>query len=195
MKFGLVEEGELWRAVKAIYGLRVAPRAWGTERDDNFRVMPIDIEGVPHRLRQSAVDPAVWSVLERKTTVVDAYDRAVGYLLVYVDDLLIVGPPSVVTGVEATLLGTWKCTVNPHISCKMPGSLHYLGLSIVARHDGFILHQMDYVQELLGKWGMAESRGCMSIDAEAEVEAAEVEDLNSSEPALADVRLAQRMGG
>ena len=43
--------------------------------------------------------------------------------------------------------------------------------------------------------GMADSRGCMSIDAEPEVEEAEVEDLNSSEPALADVKLAQRMGG
>ena len=195
VKFGLVEEGELWRAVMAIYGLRVAPRAWGTERDDNFRAMVIDIEDVPHQLRQSAVDPAVWAVIELKADIIEAHVRAAGYLLVYVDDLLTVGPASVVTGVEAALLGTWKCTVNPHISCKQPGSLHYLGLTFVARHDGFLLHQVDYVQELLAKWGMAEARGCLSIDAEPEAEEQEVEDLSSSEPALADVRLAQRMGG
>ena len=29
---GLIEEGEVWRAVRAIYGLRVSPRAWAMAR-------------------------------------------------------------------------------------------------------------------------------------------------------------------
>ena len=33
VRLGLVKEGELWVLQKAVYGLRIAPRAWGTERD------------------------------------------------------------------------------------------------------------------------------------------------------------------
>ena len=190
IKFGLVKENTLWRAIKAIYGLRVAPRAWGDERDENFRVVVIDIEAVPHKLRQSMVDPAVWSVVKLEAVLVDAHDSAVGYLLVYVDDCLILGPPAVVKAVEETLLQTWACTTHPHISFQFPGELHYLGLTLVARHDCFVLHQKEYLQELLTKWGLEECRGCQCIDADAEEEAEEPE-----EPPLADVRMAQKMGG
>ena len=32
VEFGLVAPGTIWRAVKAIYGLRISPKAWGVEK-------------------------------------------------------------------------------------------------------------------------------------------------------------------
>ena len=37
VRLGLVPEGELWVLRKAVYGLRLAPRAWGTERDSKLK--------------------------------------------------------------------------------------------------------------------------------------------------------------
>ena len=34
VKYGLVDPNELWVAEKAIYGLRVSPKAWSDYRDD-----------------------------------------------------------------------------------------------------------------------------------------------------------------
>ena len=136
----------------------------------------------------------MWSLIKLEGTLVDAYEQAVGYLMVYVDDCLFQGPPEVVSVVETTLLRTWVCTTHQHISFKFPGALHDIGLTIEAWHDGFALHQKDYAQEFLEKCGMTESRGCTPIDAEEEEEE-EVENTDALEPALADVRLAQRMGG
>ena len=36
---GVVEPGELWHALRAIYGFREAPKAWGDHRDGELRKM------------------------------------------------------------------------------------------------------------------------------------------------------------
>eukprot|EP00959_Pyramimonas_sp_CCMP1952_P279014 5833594-Pyramimonas_sp.AAC.1 len=64
--YGLVPEGELWVAEKAIYGLRVSPKAWSDKRDADMKSLVVDIGGEPHVLRQSTADPAVWAVVPQQ---------------------------------------------------------------------------------------------------------------------------------
>ena len=63
VEFGLVAPGTIWRAVKAIYGLRISPKAWGVERDRQLRKMSIDVDGKKYIFHQSHIDPSVWTVV------------------------------------------------------------------------------------------------------------------------------------
>ena len=45
VRLGLVPEGTLWVLCKAVYSLRMAPRAWGTKRDS--RLKDIAWKGAP----------------------------------------------------------------------------------------------------------------------------------------------------
>ena len=63
VEFGLVPPGTVWRALKAMYGLRISPKAWGLERDKEFRKMPIKHGGHDYHFRQSVIDPSVWSII------------------------------------------------------------------------------------------------------------------------------------
>ena len=66
--FGLVQPGEIWRVHKAIYGLRVSPKAWGVERDAVLRRLTLASSGEAHHLRQSHIDPSVWTIVKGAIT-------------------------------------------------------------------------------------------------------------------------------
>ena len=82
-KLGLVPAGTLWTLRRAVYGLRVAPRAWGLERDFQLREVRLREEtsdGQPRRrlcLRQCSADSQVWLV-----TPVGSPNEMVGLLVV-----------------------------------------------------------------------------------------------------------------
>ena len=59
VRLGFVREGELWVLRKAVYGLRIAPRAWGTERDDKLKKVTWKAEGKTFTLLQCAADSQV----------------------------------------------------------------------------------------------------------------------------------------
>ncbi|CAK0805863.1 unnamed protein product, partial [Prorocentrum cordatum] len=162
VQYGLVRPGEVWRAAKAIYGLRVSPRAWATKRDSDMKdVIVEDAQGRQLRLRQSTADGAVWSIL-------DSAGSVCGYVLTYVDDFLILGV------------------------------VRYLSIDIEVKIDSTItLSQHSYTEELLEKWGMEKANGAGSInlDKESFHDFAGAANVDEEEPALSDVRLAQRMAG
>ena len=37
VEFGVIEPGTIWRLQRAVYGLRISPKAWGLERDKEMR--------------------------------------------------------------------------------------------------------------------------------------------------------------
>ena len=63
LRLGLVAEDELWVLRKAVYGLRIAPRAWGTERDGKLRDVKWTAAGTTYRLVQCATDSQVWRIV------------------------------------------------------------------------------------------------------------------------------------
>ena len=95
--YGLCKPDELWRAKHAIYGLRVSPRAWGIKRDSDLGNVRVQHDGLECKLVQSLVDPSVWSVVPVTEPRVESERMVFGYVLVYVDDFLILGASQLVT--------------------------------------------------------------------------------------------------
>lgn len=83
---GLVPPGTLWTLQKAVYGLRCAPRAWGTYRDKELRAMRWKHGGKTFRLIQCVNDAQVWKISQ------EGGSGILGLLLVYVDDFMLLSP-------------------------------------------------------------------------------------------------------
>ncbi|CAK0867649.1 unnamed protein product [Prorocentrum cordatum] len=198
VRYGLVPEGELWVAEKAIYGLRVSPKAWSDRRDADMKSLVVDIGGEPHVLRQSTADPAVWAVVPQQGGDV------VGYVLAYVDDFLMMGSDSAVIALRGQLGKLWRTSSQPIVSRSAPGTLRYLSIDIELRADGALtLGQRQYTEELLEKWGMLHCNGTGSINFEKESfehfmatsSRDDGDDDEAPEVKLSDVWLAQKMAG
>ena len=64
IEFGLVAPGTVWEVLKAIYGLRISPRAWGVERDKELRKMPIKLGNDTYVFSQRHIDQRGWSIVK-----------------------------------------------------------------------------------------------------------------------------------
>ena len=196
--YGLVPAGTLWVAEKAVYGLRVSPKAWADKRDDDMSNVTVYIDNHTYRLVQSDADPAVWNIVGETEWLIQ------GYVLTYVDDFMIIGSDATVEGVRTALRSLWTTSDQPTISRTSPGKVKYLSIDVEYRSDGSItLSQHAYTRELLEKWGMKDCKGNRAINLGKE-EFLEFDDYlpddaegtgEKAEPELKDVRMAQRMAG
>ena len=207
VQYGLVAPNELWVAHKAVYGLRVSPKAWSDHRDETLAETSFTVQGasggtvadaapVTLHLVQSYADPAVW-------TIVDDEGETYGHMLSYVDDFLIASTPEVISALQAKIASIWKISLQDIISQDSPGTLRYLSIDVTVDASGKTsLSQAGYCGELLEKWGMDQCKGVNSINLDKEtLEDFEANSFGSEEldedekPLLADVRLAQKMSG
>ena len=112
-RMGVVETGVAWVLQRAVYGLRISPKAWGDERDRQLtRVRLIDAEHRRYRLSQCINDTQVWRI-----TTVDDHDHdlpggLVGLVITYVDDLLILVQSAALRGLFTAELRK-KCRDSP----------------------------------------------------------------------------------
>ena len=84
---------ETWLALKAMYGLRQSRKAWGDHRDAVVAKIDWFEEGTRMFFQPLSTDPNVWKIMAEGICFEDE-DR--GLMLVYVDDLMILGPTSTV---------------------------------------------------------------------------------------------------
>ena len=190
VRMGLIEQGEVWRAVRAIYGLRVSPRAWAIARDQQLTELRFECDGKDLKLRQSAVDNTLWIITPAEEPEQESDRQVLGYCVTYVDDFLYFGPTNIVHALEECLKTTWVCTTQPVLVYGQGGELKYLGMFVKGKEDGYELHQAPYVQDMLQKWGLDSCNGAGSIN----MEAPEEEEL-PEEPDLGEVRMAQKISG
>jgi len=201
--FGLVEPGTVWRVLKAIYGLRVSPKAWGIERDKELKRMQIKVKGQTYVFEQSAIDPSVWLIVRgaldkagvgrpthRTGTSEGVESGSFGYIVVYVDDFLIVGSDPFIDAATTVIKAKWKITDKPTLKCGSGKSVEYLSVDICAVTGGCYLSQSVYTRDMLAKWSMDECRPIGSLD---DVLPETVQE--NEEPLLEDVRTAQRLAG
>ena len=161
--YGLVPAGTIWVAEKAVYGLRVSPKAWADKRDDDMSNLRVHVGTDTYRLEQSDADPSVWNVRCEATGTLH------GYVLTYVDDFMLIGTDATVEGVRCALRSLWTTSDQPTISRTSPGKVKYLSIGVEYRSDGSItLPQQAYTQELLEKWGMKDCNGNRAINLEKE---------------------------
>ena len=163
VQLGLAESDEIWLLDKALYGLRVAPRAWELERDAQLKPTSWKHKGQTLWLKQLASDPSIWTVMQG--TGEDA--TIVGILGVYVDDLLALGPMDIVKSVLSHISQMWKTTEAEFLLYGRPGRLVFLGITIEVKNDknssGYNMNQHEFITELLANWGMSEAKGSENL--------------------------------
>ena len=105
VKLGYAKPGEHYQAVKAVYGLRQAPRKWGRHRDKKLLQMKTP-EG--YVFRPSVAEPNLWRILKvpdgTDALEIEEFESELyGFLVVYVDDIMILSREQIVLAVRAAL--------------------------------------------------------------------------------------------
>jgi transposase InsO family protein len=125
---------QVWRLKKALYGLKQAARVWNET---------LSKELIALGFNQSGADPCLFYQGSGETTV---------YLLVHVDDAIIVGKSDLVQQV--------KGKVSAIFDIKDLGAASYsLSIEIHRSGEGISLSQGLYVQKLMAQFGMAACNG------------------------------------
>ena len=126
---GLAKEDEYWAAEKAVYGYRKSPRLWSNYRDGEMRKFKINYQEKPYVLQQMITEPDLWKVVEDTSESKGVESGEVcGLVLVYVDDLLIVGPDGLRAEIVKVIQSRWE-TSNPETIGSDEGS-RFLGTEI-----------------------------------------------------------------
>ena len=146
LKLGFARQGEFYKAVKAIYGLRQSPKRWGDFRDQRMHDV---VSKSGYYFRQAVAEPNMWRIL-RKTSETEEQDEALaelhGFILVYVDDMLILALLEVMMEVIETVQREWATSAPEFLS---KGKVKYLGMELYETSQGFFASQEDYVEDRL----------------------------------------------
>jgi hypothetical protein len=134
----IAPRGTYWKLEKSMYGLRQAARAWHTKMCKAL---------ISKGFRQSHTDPCVFY---------RGYGRDLVYLLVHVDDGLIVGVREQVLAARDAIKELFDITDAGEAQC-------FLNIEIKRSSKGILLSQEQYCRRLLDQYGFA-SEQCKGRD-------------------------------
>ncbi|CAE7422676.1 GIP [Symbiodinium sp. CCMP2456] len=184
---------------RVLYGLREAPRLWGSFRDRRVGRARLKVDNQDCMFLQMETDQAVW----RLVTCEDPTSTK-AITIIYVDDVLMLGPEGVVGDIYKWLTEGnegeegWKCSPMEWLGRE---PVRYLGMDVRRRAVGdvtsFHISQGSYVMELLKSYPEESKRPSM-VPATKEVMPSIDDD--EEEPVLMAidpemVKQAQRMAG
>ncbi|CAE7288644.1 GIP, partial [Symbiodinium sp. KB8] len=144
---------QLWRVDRALYGFRRSPRLWSRFRDRRLKAARIPYGAGFLLLCQSRADANVWAI----TYVLDGKEEILGYLNIYVDDVLYVGQAQVIFAVQEWLTQDWKASELSWATSE--SAIRFLGLEIEASEGRVKINQCGYIKELLRHHDQAEGPG------------------------------------
>ena len=183
VKMDIVKPNTVWHVKKAIYGLREAPRLWQKERDQKLHDLEFMYKDKLAHLVQSHIHPSLWFIAEDplipnqwippfdhslrsdKWTARLRDHQTLGYVGVYVDDLLIAGPRSLNDSLIKAVQNVSKTSTPEHLGFDpdcVP-VLRFLGMNLERIHAdrsaelelpvGTVsLNQMEYIIEVFMKF-------------------------------------------
>ena len=109
---GLISSDELRLVNQALYGLQASPADWSSFRDDAVKTWRWEHKGMALKLLPT-MEPNLWRVLgDNKTTL--------GFMFVYVDDLMVLGPLDVVESVIDQIRRVWTCSTPEFFNTRPP---------------------------------------------------------------------------
>ena len=157
----VVPKWMLWRVCKAIYGLDTSPRDWSLSRDHSLRTLQLHHEDQELYLFQSFAEPNLWLIAAEEpergwSTSGIGLDKlessgvkVLGWLAVYIDDLMIAGARALVMTALNAIMTLWKCGEPEWVGYDLEKPLRFLGLELAwSRHRSLLLWQGSYVREL-----------------------------------------------
>jgi hypothetical protein len=159
IKWGLVEPGTLWTLEKAVYGLRESPALWSAERDGKLRQLEWTVGGKTYHLRCCPSDSQVWLLSQKG----DNTNRLLGILVVYVDDFLLQAAAGPVRDAFLAALGqVWILDKEQTLTKGTPFT--FLGIEMIMQTNGnILLHQRQFIDSLLEKYGLTRAKGNTSV--------------------------------
>ena len=151
---GLAQPDECWTLRRAVYGLRISPKAWGLERDAKLLALSGAAYGATHsqfisvswtaddaryHLEQCTSDSQVWMI--KKVGETDL----LGLVVVHVDDFLITSPLGPMRdGLKEALKSIWNLSDEQVQAPDSP--LRFLGLEMERTKTGIKVHQCTFYQ-------------------------------------------------
>ena len=146
VQMGLVQPGEMWLVRQAIYGLRESPAVWSEFRDKELREMMRNGELVTCKLQPLVADSQIWKIVQE-----GGEEEPMGYAMVYVDDVLMIGEDVAVDAFYQWLGRKWECDGITELTRNSP--LRFLGMELYETEKGYELGQRGFTQELLRSHG------------------------------------------
>ncbi|CAE7227139.1 GIP [Symbiodinium sp. CCMP2592] len=144
---GICQASEVWRARRAVYGLREAPKWWSDYRDRVLSQASWDCDGEEMHLEQ--LEGSVWLLKDRN-------GQRRGIVVVYVDDCLVLSTYEQARDFHAYLNEVWE--TSPLESCQEVGDMvQFLGMNITKTASGFSLGQQPYLNDLMAKYDVHSS--------------------------------------
>ncbi|CAE7495091.1 RE2 [Symbiodinium sp. CCMP2592] len=154
-ELGLAEPGDYWFVTMSIYGLRESPALWSRFRDEQLRMARwfAEVEGQMEELKlvQMITDDQVWKIVRA-----NGDQEPLGYLMVYIDDLLINALPTVMDTFFGWVASKWECDNLDVLEVDHP--IRFLGMEFHLVDEGVELAQEGFVRELLRSHGHDGSR-------------------------------------
>ncbi|CAE7383374.1 RE1, partial [Symbiodinium sp. KB8] len=197
-ELGLAEPGDYWFVLMSIYGLRESPALWSKFRDEQLEgarwTAVIDGKEERLRLRQMVTDDQVWKI-ERE----QGDKQPLGYIMVYVDDILINSLPEAMRSFYDWLASRWECDNLDVLGENHP--IRFLGMEVHLVDSGIELAQEGFIRELLRSHGHDGSRAktqgpkdtmVLTLEEEEAMITAQPSDLSGRED---EVKMAQRRVG
>eukprot|EP00435_Cladocopium_sp_Y103_P014795 s1755_g3.t1 len=156
-RLGLASADEVWVIQKALYGLSTSPRDWCLHRNATLPSMCWTRSWQDRSVTGCFVrtaDENMWRIQE---TDQDGTVRWVGLMLVYVDDLLFVAEPDVISTATQAIAETWALS---EIEIADEGrSIKYCGFEIESApgRNGFVISQQKYEAEMIQRFNIEQS--------------------------------------
>lgn len=188
----LAQPGEHWVVSSAMYGLVTSPKDWSVYRDSELLKMRGDVttaEGEQLSFGfQPLKDANLWAIKEvaKEDSLSEvAWGRVLGYMIVYVDDILMVGQKELTDEASSTIQKVWS-TSSPEYAMLGGAPMRFLGIEIQRFKDGtYYLHQGSYVREVLDRHGGGGTMPFIKVP----------EEPTEERPSLAKVKEAQKLTG
>ncbi|CAE7033302.1 RE2, partial [Symbiodinium sp. KB8] len=150
-ELGIAQRGDMWLVQQAIYGLRESPALWSSHRDNELRQArwTAEIEGkqVNLCLQQLVSDNQIWRIVDEENPQGEPH----GYLMVYIDDLLIQAQEPVMNSFFQWVAAKWECDALNVL--EYDNSIRFLGMEVHKKQGGIELSQEGFINELLRSYG------------------------------------------
>ena len=137
----------------AMYGLDSSPADWAAFRDASLKNFTWQNGGAHYSLISTS-ESNLWSVVEKKNG--GKSGKVVGQLVVYVDDMMVCGPDSVVQGCLDRIAREWSCSQPEWVSLEK--WIKFCGFELRWGERGLLLGQPSYIGELAQRHGVQQPR-------------------------------------
>ena len=181
-QMGIVPHGERWIIHQALYGLQESPGDWGYHRDMCLESLRWKVDKKECWFERSA-ERHLWRLM-----MDESQPEIQGYLLVYVDDMMVIGSPNHMDGAIGAITGKWQCSNPDRLEVDGP-SVRFCGFELKLKEDGLRLTQEGYLQTMLERREVegSENQPLPKIQEEEETEEFEIGDLRKIQALVGEV--------